>query len=330
MGETMRAVVRFDYGDPDVLRVAQVAKPRPRAGEVLVRVVATTVNRTDCGFRSGKPAIVRLFSGVLRPIQLVLGNEFAGVVDSVGPGVSGFLPGEEVFGLTGGVRFGAHAEYLRMPADGALIRKPGSISFAEAAALGDGVMQALAVLRAGAVGKGQRVLVNGATGSIGNSCVQLAAHMGAVVTGVCRGEHLDLIRSLGAVDAIDYTKQDYTALDARFDVVLDAVGKSTFAASRRVLEPDGVFVSTDLGPGVQNPFLVLSTLASGGQRVCMPMPKESRADLEFGAELVMSGAYRVLIDRTYSLEEIPEATRYVETEMKVGNVVVIVDPDLAD
>jgi NADPH:quinone reductase-like Zn-dependent oxidoreductase len=330
MGETMRAIVRTEYGDPGVLRVARVNKPRPRAGEVLVRVVATTVNRTDCGFRAGRPAIVRLFSGVLRPIQLVLGNEFAGVVESVGPGVSGFLPGEEVFGLTGDVRFGAHAEFLRIPADGALLRKPGSITFAEAAALGDGVMQALAVLRAGEVGKGQRVLVNGATGSIGSSCVQLATHMGAVVTGVCRGEHLDLVRSLGAIEAIDYTKQDYTTLDARFDVVLDAVGKNTFAASRRVLEPDGVYVPTDLGPGAQNPLLVLATLASGGQRVCMPLPKESRADLEFGSDLVRSGKYRVLIDRTYSLEEIPEATRYVETETKVGNVVVIVDPDLAD
>jgi len=330
MGETMRAIVRTEYGDPGVLRVARVNKARPRAGEVLVRVVATTVNRTDCGFRAGRPPIVRLFSGVLRPIQLVLGNEFAGVVESVGPGVSGFLPGEEVFGLTGDARFGAHAEFLRIPADGALLRKPGSITFAEAAALGDGVMQALAVLRAGEVGKGQRVLVNGATGSIGSSCVQLATHMGAVVTGVCRGEHLDLVRSLGAIEAIDYTKQDYTTLDARFDVVLDAVGKNTFAASRRVLEPDGVYVPTDLGPGAQNPLLVLATLASGGQRVCMPLPKESRADLEFGSDLVRSGKFRVLIDRTYSLEEIPEATRYVETETKVGNVVVIVDPDLAD
>jgi NADPH:quinone reductase-like Zn-dependent oxidoreductase len=154
--------------------------------------------------------------------------------------------------------------------------------------------------------------------------------MGAVVTGVCRGEHMDLVRSLGAVDAIDYTRQDYTTLDSRFDVVLDAVGKNTFAASRRVLEPDGVYVPTDLGPGAQNPLLVLATLASGGQRVRMPMPKESREDLEFGSDLVRSGEYRVLIDRTYSLEEVPEATRYVETEMKVGNVVVIVDPELAD
>jgi NADPH:quinone reductase-like Zn-dependent oxidoreductase len=322
----MRAAVRTSYGPPDVVRVAEVDKPAARDGEVLVRVHATTVNRTDCGVRAARPFFYRLFIGLTRPRVTVLGTEFAGEVEAVGAGVTSFEVGDRVFGFEG-ARFGAHAEYLAMPETGLLATIPADLSYEQAAPSSEGSQYALSLIRNAKVGRGQDVLVYGATGAIGSAAVQLLKHLGANVTAVCGTEHVDLVKGLGADRVVDYTAEDFTRDEQTYDVVLDAVGKSSFGRCRRLLRPRGVYLSTDLGPLSQNPFLALLTPLFGRRRVMFPIPK--RADRELARdlrELVESGAFRPLVDRRYPLDQIVEAYRYVESGRKVGNVVIVVRP----
>jgi NADPH:quinone reductase-like Zn-dependent oxidoreductase len=322
----MRAAVRTSYGPPAVVRVTEVAKPAARDGEVLVRVHATTVNRTDCGVRAARPFFYRLFIGLLRPRATVLGTEFAGEVEAVGAGVTSFEVGDRVFGFEG-ARFGAHAEYLAMPETGLLATIPADLSYEQAAPSSEGSQYALSLIRNAKVGRGQDVLVYGATGAIGSAAVQLLKHLGANVTAVCGTEHVDLVKGLGADRVVDYTAEDFTRDEQTYDVVLDAVGKSSFGRCRRLLRPRGVYLSTDLGPLSQNPFLALLTPLFGRRRVMFPIPK--RADRELARdlrELVESGAFRPLVDRRYPLDQIVEAYRYVESGRKVGNVVIVVRP----
>jgi NADPH:quinone reductase-like Zn-dependent oxidoreductase len=323
----MRAAVRTRYGPPEVVRVAEVDKPAPEDGEVLVRVHATTVNRTDCGVRAAKPFFYRLFIGLTRPRVTVIGTEFAGEVEAVGAGVTSFQVGDRVFGFEG-TRFGAHAEYLRMPETGLLATIPAGLSYEEAAPSSEGSQYALSLIRNAKVRRGQDVLVNGATGAIGSAAVQLLKHLGANVTAVCGSEHLELVERLGADRVVDYTAEDFTRDEQTYDVVLDAVGKSSFGRCRRLLRPRGTYLSTDLGPLSQNPFLALVTPLFGRRKAMFPIPR--RADRELAGdlrELVESGAFRPLVDRRYPLDQIVEAYRYVETGRKVGNVVVVVRPE---
>jgi NADPH:quinone reductase-like Zn-dependent oxidoreductase len=234
----MKAAVRTRYGPPEVVRVAEVEQPAPRDGQVLVRVHATTVNRTDCGLRAAQPFIYRFFTGLRRPRLTVLGNEFAGEVEAVGRGVTAFRPGDRVFGFDA-TRFGAHAEYLATAADGQIATIPDALSFEQAAASTEGSHYALSMIRAARVRRGQDVLVYGATGAIGSAAVQLLKALGAEVTAVCATAHLDLVRGLGADRVVDYTAGDFTRDTRRYDVVLDAVGKSTFGRCRRLLKPGG-------------------------------------------------------------------------------------------
>jgi NADPH:quinone reductase-like Zn-dependent oxidoreductase len=322
----MRAAVRTRYGPPEVVRVAEVDKPAAGDGEVLVRVHATTVNRTDCGVRAARPFFYRLFIGLRRPRMRVLGTEFAGEVEAVGAGVTTFEAGDRVFGFEG-TRFGAHAECLAMPETGLLATIPANLPYQEAAPCTEGVQYALSGIRAAKVRRGQDVLVNGATGAIGSAAVQLLRHLGANLTAVCGTEHLELVKGLGADRVIDHTAEDFTRDERTYDVVLDAVGKSSFGRCRRLLRPRGIFLSTDLGPLSQNPVLALVTPLFGRRKVMFPIPR--RADRELAEdlrELVGTGAFRPLIDRRYPLDQIVEAYRYVETGRKVGNVVVVVRP----
>jgi NADPH:quinone reductase-like Zn-dependent oxidoreductase len=322
----MRAAVRTRYGPPDVVEVVEVAKPAPAGNEVLVRVHATTVNRTDCGVRAARPFFYRLFIGLRRPRRTVLGTEFAGEVEAVGAGVTAFKAGDRVFGFDG-TRFGAHAEYLATPADGLLATIPGDLSYEEAAPGTEGSQYALSGIRAAKVRRGQDVLVYGATGAIGSAAVQLLKHLGANVTAVCGPEHVELVKGLGADRVIDHTAEDFTRDRQRYDLVLDAVGRSSFGRCRRLLRPRGIYLSTDLGPLSQNPFLALVTPLLRRRRVMFPIPK--RPDQELAKELrqlIESGAFRPLIDRRYPLDQIVEAYRYVETGRKVGNVVISVAP----
>jgi NADPH:quinone reductase-like Zn-dependent oxidoreductase len=322
----VKAAVHTRYGPPDVVRIAEVDRPKAGVHEVLVEVHATTVNRTDCGFRAAHPWFVRFFSGLLRPKVSILGTEFAGVVDAVGSDVTSFQAGDRVFGFSED-RWGAHAEYLAMPEDGPLAIMPASATFEEVAPSTEGAHYALSLITRAQVRSGQHVLVNGATGAIGSAAVQLLKRLGAIVTAVCATEHVELVRSLGADRVIDRRAEDFTKDDQRYDVVLDAVGKSSFGRCKRLLMPRGIYLSTDLGPLSQNPILALITPLFGGRRVMFPIPpKHSQAEVRQMKEMIEAGEFMPVIDRHYPLDQIVEAYRYVEMGQKVGNVVITVEP----
>jgi NADPH:quinone reductase-like Zn-dependent oxidoreductase len=320
----MKAAVHTRYGPPDVVRISEVEKPEPKDNELLVRVHATTVNRTDCGLRAAKPFFVRLFTGLTRPRVTILGNEFAGEVEAVGRGVTSFEVGDRVFGFNGST-LGGHAEYLVTPEGGLVATIPGGMRFEEAAPGTEGSHYALSLIRRSRIHEGQDVLVNGATGAIGSAAVQLLKHLGAKVTAVCGPEHVELVRGLGADRVIDYTAEDFTKDEQTYDVVLDAVGKSSFGRCRRLLKPRGIYLSSDLGPLSQNPILALVTPLTGRKRVMFPIPRESQEMARQLRGLLESGEFRPLVDRRYRLDQIVEAYRYVETGQKVGNVVISVE-----
>ena len=322
----MKAAVRTRYGPPEAVRIAEVNTPTAKDHQLLIKVHVTTVNRTDCGFRAGKPFIVRFFSGLTKPRRTVLGTEFAGVVEAIGSGVTTFEVGDRVFGFSEW-RFGAHAEYLRMPEDGSLATVPENVSIEEAAPSTEGSHYALSLIRRAKIGSGHKVLVYGATGAIGSAAVQLLKSLGAVVTAVCATEHVELVRSLGADRVIDYMAEDFTKDADRYDVVLDAVGKSSFGRCRRLLKAGGIYLSTDLGPYSLNPVLALVTPPFRGKRVMFPIPpKHNQAEVRQLREMIESGAFHAIIDRRYPLDQIVEAYRFVETGQKVGNVVITVAP----
>ncbi len=321
----MKAAVRTRYGPPGVVRVAEVEKPAPGNDEVLVKIHATTVNRTDCGIRAAKPFFYRLFIGLVRPRRTVLGTEFAGEVEAVGVGVTSFEVGDRVFGFSGD-RFGAHAEYMVIPEDGVLATMPAGLTYEEAAPSTEGAHYALTGIRGVKVRSGQDVLVYGATGAIGSAAVQLLKALGAKVTAVCATEHVELVKGLGADRVIDATAEDFTKDQQAYDVVHDAVGKSSFRRCRRLLKPGGIYLSTDLGPLSQNPILALVTPRFGGRKVMFPLPKRDPQMATYFKGLIESGQFKPLIDRRYPLDQIVEAYRYVETGQKVGNVVITVQP----
>lgn len=319
----MRAAVHTRFGSPDVVRVVESAVPTLGANDVLIKVHATTVTSAESAMRRGEPRWGRVIIGLRRPRRKLrtLGTEVAGVVTEVGSDVRRFAPGDEVFGFTG---FGAggHAEYVRMPADGSLAPKPVGRTFAEAAAAVDGATTALYFLRDKVgVRAGQRVLVNGASGSIGTYAVQLAKLFGAEVVGVCGPGNVELVKSLGADEVIDYTTRDFTADVDAYDVVFDTVGKSSFARSRQALRAGGKYVPTT---GLGNVPLGLWTSLRGGKKVVFGMSVRKNAGLLVVKDLLEDGRLRIVVDRTYPLERIAEAHRYVDSGHKRGNVVIIV------
>jgi NADPH:quinone reductase-like Zn-dependent oxidoreductase len=317
----MRAVVYDRYGPPDVLRLEEVEKPSPKDNEVLVKVRATTVSRTDCGLRSAEMFISRFVTGLRRPKQRILGSDFAGVVEATGATVTEFKTGDHVFGINPW-KFGAHAEFLCMRARGALGLMPAGMNFEDAAAICDGAILALNALRPARLRTGQRILVYGASGSIGTAGVQLARSFGADVTAVCDTRNFDLVRALGADEVIDYTIEDFTNNGRTYDVIFDSVGKQSFGRSRGSLKPGGFFVATD---HLHNLVLALWTARIGDKRVVFPIPPRfAKKDVLFLKELIEQGKYRAVIDRRYPMEEVVEATRYVETKQKTGNVVLTV------
>jgi len=325
----MRAVVYDRYGPPEVLRLVDVERPVPKADEVLVKVHATTVNRLDVHTREANrgsgPAIMlisRMVSGLLRPRQPILGTEFAGEVEAVGAAVSEFVVGDRVFGNTG-LRFGAHAEFICVRESRRIARMPAGTSFEEAASISDGALNALWCLRAVDLRKGQKVLVYGASGSIGTAGVQLAKYFGADVTAVCRTKNVELVRSLGADRVIDYTQEDFTKNGETYDVIFDAVGKHSFSRCKGSLKPGGKYVPTD---GFRNVILSLWTSRFGDKRVMFQLPpRYAKEDLVLLRKLIEEGRYRAVIDRCYPLEGVVEAARYVETQQKTGNVVLTVN-----
>ncbi len=318
----MKAVVADRYGTPDVLHVRDVERPVPKSGEVRVNVHASSVTRSDCGFRSARPFISRFFTGLRRPRRTIVGTEFAGVIETVGAGVTGFSVGDEVFGFRGG----SNAEFVCVPESGAIAHKPVGMTFGEAAATCDGASIARACLKKVDLREGKTIVVYGATGAIGTAAVQLAKATGAHVTAVGNTQNLDLVRSLGADEVIDYLTEDFTKNGQTYDVVFDAVGKHSFRRCRTSVKEGGAFIETHLGFLWHVPFLALATRWIGSRKVNLPVPVYSKEDVLHVKELIEAGRYRAVIDRTYPLEDFVEATRYVETGEKTGNVVLTVSP----
>lgn len=317
----MRAVVCDRYGPPDVLRLAEVERPVPNRDEVLVKVYATTVNRTDCGFRSGVPFVGRFVTGLRRPKWRILGSELAGEVTAVGAAVTEFAVADQVFGINPW-RFGTHAEFVCVPQSAPLARKPAGMSFDEAAAVCDGATLALMGLKPANLREGKRILVYGASGSIGTAAVQLSRYFGADVTAVCGTKNVETLRSLGADRVVDYTQEDFTKNGQTYDVIFDAVGKHSFRRCRASLNRGGIYLATD---HLQNVLLALWTARVGSKKVVFPIPPRYRKeDVLFLKRLIEAGKYRAVIDRCYPLEDVVDATRYVETEQKTGNVVLTV------
>ena len=320
----MKAITCDRYGPPEVLQFEELAKPVPGDNEVLIRTHATTVTSGDWRARSlsmppGFGLIARLIFGIRGPRQRVLGGELAGEVESVGKDVTSFQAGDRVFVFTG-AKLGCYVEYMRIPEDGKIVRMPDNLTFGEAAALSFGGTTALDFFRKGQLQQGERVLINGASGGVGTTAVQLARHFGAHVTGVCSGRNTELVRSLGADKVIDYTQQDFAELDARYDIIMDTVGTAPWSKSRRSLSDDGRLLCV---LGSMSDLLRAPLVALTSQRKIIAGPAAERLDdLHLLAELASCGALKPVIDRQYPIDQIVEAHRFVDTGRKAGNVVI--------
>ena len=322
----MKAVVYTHYGPPDVLQLKEVGKPVPEDGEVLIRIHATTVNRTDCATIRAIPFFARIITGLFKPKKQIPGTEFAGEIVAVGKNVSSLKAGEKVFGFDDeGAE--SHAQYLTIKEDKA-ITIPGNISYEQAAASSEGAHYAYNFINKVDLQKGQNILVNGATGAIGSAAVQLLKHFEVNVTAVCATKNVDLVKSLGADKVIDYCKQDFTKDGQKYNFVFDTVGKSSFFKCRHLLQPAGVYISSDLGYMAQNIFLPLITPVIksliGNKKTASPIPVDIRRSLGLIKELIELGKFKSVIDREFTLEQIIDAYKYVEKGHKTGNVVITV------
>jgi NADPH:quinone reductase-like Zn-dependent oxidoreductase len=317
----MKAVVYKKYGPPEVAQLTDIPKPVPNDQEILIKVHASTVNRTDAGFRSASYFISRFWTGLFSPKHQVLGCEFAGVVEAVGKNVSSFKIDDRVFGFNDKT-CGGHGEYLTIAESDAVTHMPTNISFEEAATLTEGVHYALVDIKASNIQKGQQAMVYGATGAIGSAAVQLLKHFGVNATAVCNTKNVELVRSLGADTVIDYQTQDFTKTQTKFDLIFDSVGKSSFGQCKPLLNAKGIYISTELGKNAENVWLAMITPLFGGRKVLFPLPTITKEDVNFFKTLYEKGEFKPVIDRYYTLEQIVEAYKYVESGQKTGNVVI--------
>lgn len=321
----MKAAVSKKYGSPEVIRLMDVATPNPNDNEVRVKVYATTVNRTDCGLRAAHPFVTRFFTGFFRPKSIILGSEFTGIIDAVGKHVKSFKVGDEVFGISAS-KYGAHAEYLCMDEEACITTIPDNLSLDNALAICEGSWYAWNNLKEVKLKPGDTMLINGGSGSIGSAAIQIAKSFGVEITAVTNTKNIQLAKELGASQVIDYTREDFTQLDVQFDYIFDAVGKSTYFQCKKLLKPKGVFFSTELGPYMQNPLLVLWTSMFGSKKVLFPIPEDKKENLLYFKSLAEKGQLKPVIDKVYPFEQIIEAYKYVETGQKTGSVVIkIVD-----
>jgi NADPH:quinone reductase-like Zn-dependent oxidoreductase len=325
----MKAIVCEKYGSPEVLQLKEVEKPTPRDNEVLVRIEATVAAPPDCAFRKGDPFISRLFTGITGP-KHIPGDVLSGTIEAVGRDVELFKAGDEIYGSSG-TNLGTNAEYITLSENEALAIKPNNINYGEAAGISEGALTALPFLRdAGKIKKGHKVLINGASGGVGVYAVQLAKYFETEVTGVCSTANLELVKCLGADKVIDYTKEDFTKTADTYDMIFDAVGKSSFWHCKKAMSPGGIYLSTV--PTLSIILQMFFTSISGSKKAVfaatgLRKPEEKKKDLIWLKELIEIGKIKPVIDRKYSLEQIAEAHRYVEKGHKKGSVVITVEAE---
>lgn len=319
----MKAIVYHEYGPPDVLTLQEAENPIPKENELLVKVSAATVNRTDCAMLRAKPFIMRFMTGLFKPKNPILGTEFVGTIEDVGSKVTSYNVGDKVFGFND-LGVSSYAQYLTIKADSSLAILPNNFSFEQVVGSIEGAHYAYNMLNKVAIKKGQKVLVNGATGAIGSAAVQLLTYYGLDVTAVCNAENSALVKSLGATRIIDYTIEDFTKSNETYSYIFDAVGKSTFAKCKPLLESNGAYISSELGPYVQNLYLPLVTKFWETKRVKFPYPSDINRSILLVKKLMEEGKFRTVIDRKYPLDEIAEAFKYAESGVKIGTVVITI------
>ena len=318
----MKAIVYTKYGSPDVLRFKEVEKPTPKDNEVMIRIHATTVTAADCLMRRGETLISRLFLGFRKPRRKILGTELAGEIESMGKDVKRFEIGDQVYGFTG-FGLGTYSEYTCMPENGSLVKKPNNMAYDEAAAVVDGASTALFFLKDKAnIQSGQKVLILGASGSIGTFAVQIASYFGGEVTGVCSSTNLELVKLLGADNVIDYTKEDFTKNGETYDIIFDTVGKSSFSNCKGSLEKNGKYLLTS--GGLKSRVLMLWTSLVGHKKVISSMSLEKTEALIFIKKLIEAEKIKLVVDKCYKLEQIAKAHDYVEKGHKRGNILISV------
>lgn len=330
----MKAIIYTEYGSPDVLRLTEIAKPAPKDNEVLIRNYATTINFGDLMARNFKAISPREFNmpfliwllakisfGLNQPKVTILGNEFAGEIEAIGKEVTRFKPGDQVFGYLG-QSMGTYVEYCCMPENGVAAIKPANMTYEEAAVVPYGAIMALSLLRKANLQPGQKVLINGASGGIGSAAVQIAKHLGAEVTGVCGTQRLEFVKSLGADQVIDYTKEDFTQNGETYNLIFDILGKGSFARCKNSLRPNGVYFFASFK--MKQLFQMLWTSMTGGKKVICAFAPGSVEDLNSVKELIEAGKIKAVIDRRYPMEQAAEAHRYVEDGNKRGSVVITV------
>ena len=323
----MKAIVYTEYGPPDVLELKEVEKPAPKDNQVLIKVYATTVTTGDVNARGfvfvprGFGFVSRLMFGLVKPKKTILGVEFAGEIEAIGKDVTLFQKGDQVFGIDS-AGLGAYAEYKCMPETGGLAIKPATLTYEQAAVIPNGALTALTFLRnLGNLQRGQKILINGASGSVGSAAIQIAKYFGAEVTGVCSAANMELVKSLGADQVIDYTRQDFTKSDETYDIIFDTVGKTSFSGCKNALKQKGLYLA---GAGGLREFGQMAWTWTGGKKVIAGVSSERTEDLIFIKKLAEMGKIKPVIDRRYPLEKAADAHRYVDNGHKKGNVVITI------
>jgi NADPH:quinone reductase-like Zn-dependent oxidoreductase len=314
----MIAITRTKYGSPDVLEIKEIETPQPKKDEVLVRVHYTTVNRTDCGILTGKPYLIRAFTGLFKPSSLVPGTDFAGEVTAIGKEVKKFKIGFKVWGLND-EGLASHSQFMTIKESKGIVKIPNGFSCKDASACAEGAHYAYNFITKIHLKEGDKVLVNGATGAIGSATVQILKHFGAYVTAVGNTKNLDLLKKLGADKIWNYETQDFTKDTEKYDFICDAVGKSSFGECKPIMKNKSIYISSELGPNSQNLYLPFFTKFSG-KRVIFPIPVNCKRSLLFINKLIEKGEFKAVIDKVYPIEEVKDAYKYVMTGQKTGNV----------